>query len=168
MTVSFLSEGSNNSLSQSLPKQPTSTHDKQSDCQNQEPKVVQQQEQQHSSEMEQKPQQPLVEQLHNVASKDAINLPSSQKYKEIEGEKLNIPKQLRSEQRLHQHQQNHNNNHDENNNQPFNGAYASSNLISQPPYVPTDQKFSLPFSPNSIQNQLRQQEQIDSVGHWYE
>ncbi|KAG5029831.1 hypothetical protein AAZX31_05G180600 [Glycine max] len=87
-----------------------------------------------------------------------------QKYKEIEGEKLSIPKQMRSEQRLQQH---HNNYHDQNN-QPFNGAYASSNLISQPPYVPTDQKFSLTFSPNSIQSQLRQQDQIDSVGHWYE
>ncbi|TKY60445.1 Nuclear transcription factor Y subunit B-7 [Spatholobus suberectus] len=84
-----------------------------------------------------------------------------QKFKEIEGEKLNnIPKQLRSEQRLQQHH-----NQDENN-QPFNGAYTSTNLVSQPPYVATDQKFSLPFSPNSIQNQLRQQDQIDSVGHW--
>ncbi|XP_020215942.1 nuclear transcription factor Y subunit B-7 [Cajanus cajan] len=89
-----------------------------------------------------------------------------QKYKEIEGEKLNIPKQLRSEQRLQHHP--HNSNQDENN-QTFNGAYASTNLISQPPYVASDQKFSsLPFSPNSIQSQLRQQDQIDSVGHWYE
>jgi len=86
-----------------------------------------------------------------------------QKYKEIEGEKLNIPKQLRSEQRLQQHQQNNSNSSQEENNPQFNGAYASTNLISQPPYVPTDQKFSLPFSPNSIQNH-----QIDSVGHWYE
>ncbi|KAL3013244.1 hypothetical protein AAZX31_06G042000 [Glycine max] len=76
--------GSNNKFSQSLPKQPTSTHDKQSDCQNQEPKVVQQQEQQHSSEMEQKPQQPLVEQLQNAASQDANNLPSSQKQSQDE------------------------------------------------------------------------------------
>ncbi|CAJ1937785.1 unnamed protein product [Sphenostylis stenocarpa] len=95
-----------------------------------------------------------------------------QKYKEIEGEKLNIPKQLRSEQRLQQHQQNNTNNNNNNNNnninnnnvnnqdetnQQFNAAYASQNLISQPPYVATDQKFSLPFSPNSIQNH-----QIDS------
>ncbi|QCD84853.1 nuclear transcription factor Y subunit B-7-like [Vigna unguiculata] len=86
-----------------------------------------------------------------------------QKYKEIEGEKLNIPKQLRSEQRLQQHQQNNSNSSQDDNNQQFNGAYASTNLISQPPYVTTDQKFSLPFSPNSIQNH-----QIDSVGHWYE
>ncbi|KAK7399362.1 hypothetical protein VNO78_10544 [Psophocarpus tetragonolobus] len=87
-----------------------------------------------------------------------------QKYKELEGEKLNIPKQLRSEQRL---QQQHHNNQDDNN-QSFNGTYTSTNLISQPPFVASDQKFSLPFSPNSIQNQLRQQDQIDSVGHWYE
>ncbi|KAG2410637.1 hypothetical protein LR48_Vigan01g012100 [Vigna angularis] len=86
-----------------------------------------------------------------------------QKYKEIEGEKLNIPKQLRSEQRLQQHQQNNSNSSQDDNNQQFNGAYASTNLISQPPYVTSDQKFPLPFSPNSIQNH-----QIDSVGHWYE
>ncbi|WVZ24569.1 hypothetical protein V8G54_003113 [Vigna mungo] len=85
------------------------------------------------------------------------------KYKEIEGEKLNIPKQLRSEQRLQQHQQNNSNSSQDDNNQQFNGAYASTNLISQPPFVTTDQKFPLPFSPNSIQNH-----QIDSVGHWYE
>ncbi|KAI4345069.1 hypothetical protein L6164_012236 [Bauhinia variegata] len=87
-----------------------------------------------------------------------------QKYREIEGEKLNIPKQQRSEQRLqhqHQHLQDHNNN-----NIPLNTVYSSTNLISQPPYVPTDQPFSLPFSPNSIQKQLQPQDQIDSVGHW--
>ncbi|XP_020211463.1 transcription initiation factor TFIID subunit 4b isoform X2 [Cajanus cajan] len=77
--------GSNNSLSQSLPKWPTSTHDNQTDCQNQEPKVVPQQEQQHSSEMELK-QQPLVEQLQNVASQDANNLPSSQKQSQDESD----------------------------------------------------------------------------------
>ena len=96
MTVSFLSEGSNNSLSQSLPKWPTSSHDNQSDCHNQEPKVVQHQEQRHSSEMEQKPQQPLVEQLHNVASKDAINLPSSQKQSQdesVQGHTVQAPHQ---------------------------------------------------------------------------
>ncbi|KAL3022988.1 hypothetical protein AAZX31_04G043700 [Glycine max] len=88
--------GSNNSLSQSLPKWPTSSHDNQSDCHNQEPKVVQHQEQRHSSEMEQKPQQPLVEQLHNVASKDAINLPSSQKQSQdesVQGHTVQAPHQ---------------------------------------------------------------------------
>ncbi|XP_027342824.1 nuclear transcription factor Y subunit B-1-like [Abrus precatorius] len=87
-----------------------------------------------------------------------------QKYRDIEGEKPNIPKQLRSEQRL----QHHHHNQDENN-QPFNSVYNNpTNLISQPPYVVTGQQFSLPFSPNSIQKQLRPQDQIDSLGHWYE
>ncbi|XP_057752247.1 nuclear transcription factor Y subunit B-7 [Arachis stenosperma] len=96
-----------------------------------------------------------------------------QKYRDIEGEKLNVPKQQRSEQRLHhqhqhQHQQHHHHNQDETN-QTLNSVYTSANLIShQPPYVATDQPFSLPFSPNSIQKQLRPQDQIDSVGHWYE
>ncbi|XP_061346834.1 nuclear transcription factor Y subunit B-7 [Gastrolobium bilobum] len=89
-----------------------------------------------------------------------------QKYREIEGEKLNIPKQQRSEQRLHQHQHHHHN--QDENNQPFNSVYTSTNLISQPPYVSTDQPFSLSFSPNSIQKQLRPQDQIDSMGHWFE
>ncbi|XP_027355829.1 transcription initiation factor TFIID subunit 4b-like isoform X10 [Abrus precatorius] len=75
--------GSNNSLSQSLPKWPTSSQDNQTDCQNQEPKSAQQQEQ-HSSEMELKEQGPLVEQLQNVASQDANNLPSSQKQSQDE------------------------------------------------------------------------------------
>ncbi|QCE15102.1 nuclear transcription factor Y [Vigna unguiculata] len=84
-----------------------------------------------------------------------------QKYKEIEGEKLNIPKQQRPEQKLHpQHQ-------DQNNNLPLSSSvYSSPTLISQSSYVPTDQLFSLPFSPNSIQKQLQQQDQIDSVGQW--
>ncbi|KAK7410904.1 hypothetical protein VNO78_02114 [Psophocarpus tetragonolobus] len=85
-----------------------------------------------------------------------------QKYKELEGEKLNIPKQQRSDQqRLHQQQHPH---QDQNNNLPLSSVYSSPNLISQPPYVATDQLFSLPFSPNSIQKQLQQQDQIDSVG----
>ncbi|TKY45376.1 Nuclear transcription factor Y subunit B-7 [Spatholobus suberectus] len=87
-----------------------------------------------------------------------------QKYKEIEGEKLNIPKQQRSEQRLHQQQQHPH--QDQNNNLPLSSVYSSPNLISQPPYVATDQLFSLSFSPNSIQKQLQPQDQIDSVGQW--
>ncbi|KAE9601332.1 hypothetical protein Lal_00023929 [Lupinus albus] len=86
-----------------------------------------------------------------------------QKYREIEGEKLNVPKQQRSEQRLHQHHS------QDENNQSLNGSlYSSATLISQSPYVATDQSFSQPFSPNSIQKQLRPQDQIDSLGHWYE
>ncbi|KAK7318427.1 hypothetical protein RJT34_03128 [Clitoria ternatea] len=81
-----------------------------------------------------------------------------QKYRDIEGEKANIPKQQRPQ---HQHQQ------DETNNQPpFNAVYTSTNLInSHPPYLPNDQQFSLPFSPNSIHNHLPPQDQIDQ---WYE
>ncbi|KAL5754142.1 hypothetical protein ACOSP7_022362 [Xanthoceras sorbifolium] len=87
------------------------------------------------------------------------------KYREIEGEKLNMPKQQRSEQRLQQpqHQQQH---EQDQQHVPYSSVYSSTNLMSQPPFVTTDQSFSLPFSPNSIQKQLQQQDQIDSVGHW--
>ncbi|CAJ1974801.1 unnamed protein product [Sphenostylis stenocarpa] len=86
-----------------------------------------------------------------------------QKYKEIEGEKLNLPKQQqqRSDQRLHQQQHPH---QDQNNNLPC--VYSSTTLLSQPSFVPTDQLFSLPFSPNSIQKQLQPPDQIDSLGQW--
>lgn len=118
-----------------------------------------------------------------------------QKYRDIEGEKVNIPKQQRTseQQRLHHHHHHHPHHHqDQNsdtnnintninntttNNLPLNNThvYSSSNLISQPPYMPSDhhhhhhhhqQPYSLPFSPNSIQKQLQTQDQIDSVGHW--
>ncbi|CAI8599320.1 unnamed protein product [Vicia faba] len=62
--------GSNNSFSQSLPTWPTSSHDNQTDCQNQEPKIAQEQP---SSEMELKQQGPVVEQIQNVASQDTSN-----------------------------------------------------------------------------------------------
>lgn len=92
-----------------------------------------------------------------------------QKYRDIEGEKVNVPKQQRSEQRLHQQNQHQQHNQDELNNQHFNNSvYTSTNLISQPSYVTNDQPFPLPFSSNSIQKQLRPQDQIDSIGHWYE
>lgn len=83
-----------------------------------------------------------------------------QKYREIEGEKLNIPKQQRSEQRLHQHQ------HEQEQNIPYNTLYTSTSLMPQPSFMATDQPFPLPFSPNSIQKQLQPQDQMDSVGHW--
>ncbi|KAJ7945215.1 Nuclear transcription factor Y subunit B [Quillaja saponaria] len=94
-----------------------------------------------------------------------------QKYREIEGEKLNIPKQQRSEQRLQQQQQQQ---EQQQSNLAFNtttatSVYSSTNLINshQPSYVAAhDQPFPLPFSPNSIQKQLQPQDQIDSVGHW--
>ncbi|XP_028766078.1 nuclear transcription factor Y subunit B-1-like [Neltuma alba] len=85
-----------------------------------------------------------------------------QKYRDIEGEKLNIPKQQRSEQRLHHHHHHQDQaNTVNNNNLPLTSVYSSTNLISQPAYVAAGQPFTLPFSPNSIK-----QDQIDSVAHW--
>ncbi|XWS44685.1 hypothetical protein CRYUN_Cryun15aG0068900 [Craigia yunnanensis] len=91
------------------------------------------------------------------------------KYREIEGEKINIPKQQRSEQKQQQQQQLQQQSEHEQN-IPYllsHQTYSSPNLLSHhPSFVPSDQPFSLPFSPNTIQNQLQQQDQIDSVGHW--
>ncbi|WCJ37840.1 Nuclear transcription factor Y subunit B [Euphorbia peplus] len=89
------------------------------------------------------------------------------KYREIEGERVNLPKQQRTDQqRLQQQEQ-------EQNLQvpPYSTNVYSSTpnvLISQPSFVTAEQSFSLNFSsPNSIQKQLQQQQdQIDSVGHW--
>ncbi|KAE9604180.1 hypothetical protein Lal_00001939 [Lupinus albus] len=67
------------------------------------------------------------------------------KYREIEGEKLNIPKQQQQQQQYQ-----------------INNVYS----IHHPPYVATDQLFSLPFSSNSIQKPLQSQDQIDSMGQW--
>ncbi|KAK6259139.1 hypothetical protein SCA6_013613 [Theobroma cacao] len=91
------------------------------------------------------------------------------KYRDIEGEKLNIPKQQRSEQKQQQQQQQPQQQQSEHeHNLPYNSSvYSSTNLLSHhPSFVPSDQPFSLPFSSNSIQKQLQQQDQIDSVGHW--
>ncbi|KAL2504663.1 Nuclear transcription factor Y subunit B-7 [Abeliophyllum distichum] len=86
------------------------------------------------------------------------------KYREVEGEKLNVPKQQRMEQCLQQHEQ------IQKPNVPYNTStvYSSTNLICQQPFVSTDHPpFPLPFSQNSMQNSpLPQQEHIDSVGHW--
>jgi transcription initiation factor TFIID subunit 4 len=76
--ASFFSEGCNNAFTQSLPKWPTSSHEKQTDCQNQEPKIAQKQEQP-PSETELKQLGPPVEQLQNAAVQDVNNLPLSQK-----------------------------------------------------------------------------------------
>ncbi|XVF17013.1 hypothetical protein REPUB_Repub10bG0080200 [Reevesia pubescens] len=91
------------------------------------------------------------------------------KYREIEGEKLNIPKQQRSEQKQQQQQQQLQQQSEHEQNIPYNSSivYSSTNLLSHlPSFLPSDQPFPLPFSSNSIQNQLQQQDQIDSVGHW--
>lgn len=85
------------------------------------------------------------------------------KYKEIEGEKLNIPKQHRSDQRLQVQQE-------QEQSLPYpTTVYSSTTLISQPPFVAAadhHQPFPLPFSPDSIQKQLQQQEHFDSGGRW--
>ncbi|XP_027939123.1 transcription initiation factor TFIID subunit 4b-like [Vigna unguiculata] len=71
-----LSQGSNNTSSQSSSQWPTSNHDNQSDGQNQEPKTAQEQ---HSSEMEPKQHGSLGEHLQHVASQDVNNIHLSQK-----------------------------------------------------------------------------------------
>ncbi|XP_039031898.1 nuclear transcription factor Y subunit B-7-like [Hibiscus syriacus] len=89
------------------------------------------------------------------------------KYREIEGEKLNIPKQQRSEQKQ-QHQLQQQSKHEQNIPNFNSSVYSSTSLLSRhSSFVPSDQPFSLPFSPNNIQKQLQQQQdQIDSVGYW--
>ncbi|KAL8110496.1 uncharacterized protein LOC141671366 [Apium graveolens] len=80
------------------------------------------------------------------------------KYRELEGERLNVPKQQRGEQRLQQHDQ-------KIAMQYPGGVYSPPNLISQPSFVPNDPTFPLPFPQNSMQAQYKQ-ESIDAVGHW--
>ncbi|XP_071736291.1 nuclear transcription factor Y subunit B-7-like [Rutidosis leptorrhynchoides] len=84
------------------------------------------------------------------------------KYRELEGDKVNnnVPKQ---QQCIEQH--------NATNVLPYENVYSSSaaSMMSQPPFLTTshDQSFGLPFSPNSIQTQIHnQQESIDYVGHW--
>ncbi|KAK4341031.1 hypothetical protein RND71_039532 [Anisodus tanguticus] len=79
------------------------------------------------------------------------------KYRELEGEKLNIPKQ----QRLEPQQQ-----HDQMPTFSCSTVYSPSGLLPQASFVPADQSFPLPFSPNPIQSQLPKQEHVDSMGHW--
>ncbi|KAL6225460.1 hypothetical protein ACLB2K_004310 [Fragaria x ananassa] len=97
-----------------------------------------------------------------------------QKYRELEGEKLNVPKQQRLEQMLQQQQQQQQVVQQEQEQQSIPNSYSvysSTSLMSQPTSFIThhhhhDPAFSLPFSPTSIQKQLQPQDQIDSVGHW--
>ncbi|XP_073147964.1 nuclear transcription factor Y subunit B-4 [Henckelia pumila] len=74
------------------------------------------------------------------------------KYREIEGEKLNVPKQQRLEQ------------HDPKPNVAYNSVYGSTNMMSQPPFVSNDPSFPLSFSQNSMPTTLPQQDNID--GPW--
>ncbi|KAK4393753.1 Nuclear transcription factor Y subunit B-7 [Sesamum angolense] len=79
------------------------------------------------------------------------------KYREIEGEKLNVPKQQRVEQRLQ---------HEQSSSVPYNSVYSTTNMMSQPSFVSNDPSFPLPFSQNSIKTTttLPQQDHIDE--HW--
>ncbi|KAF3440638.1 hypothetical protein FNV43_RR18922 [Rhamnella rubrinervis] len=89
-----------------------------------------------------------------------------EKYREIEGDKLNTPKQQRTteQNRMQQQQQQQ---QQQLNIGYSNHVYSSANLMShQSSFVATDPKFSFPFSPNSIQKQLQPQDHIDSVGQW--
>ncbi|CAK7354824.1 unnamed protein product [Dovyalis caffra] len=88
------------------------------------------------------------------------------KYRDLEGEKLNVPKQQRMEQqRIQQH---HQQEQEQNMIPPYASVYSSSALVSQPlSFVTADhQPFPLPFSPNSIQRHLQLQDKIDPVEHW--
>ncbi|XP_021719963.1 nuclear transcription factor Y subunit B-7-like [Chenopodium quinoa] len=104
------------------------------------------------------------------------------KYRKIEEEKLNVPKQQRSNDQLHQLSQQHNHQrllqHHQQHDQfqqvdqglsPYaTSIYSSTNtlLLPQPSFPVPEQPFSLPFSPSSIQKNYQHQDQIDSVGHW--
>ncbi|OMO56093.1 Transcription factor, CBFA/NFYB, DNA topoisomerase [Corchorus olitorius] len=100
------------------------------------------------------------------------------KYREIEGEKLNIPKQQRlseQQQQKQQQQQQSDQQQQQQNMLPYNNSVYSSttsmlSFVASSDHHHHHQPFSLPnFSSNSIQKQLHQQQQdhqIDSVGHW--
>ncbi|CAN1198074.1 Nuclear transcription factor Y subunit B-7 [Linum perenne] len=97
-----------------------------------------------------------------------------QKYREIEGEKLNLPKQQRvlppqHQQLQHQHQHHQDAGGDQVLQQTsYDNVYSSiNNLVSPSSFVPTDhQGFSLSFSPTSIPKHLQQHEELDSIRHW--
>uniref|UniRef100_K4DDT5 Transcription factor CBF/NF-Y/archaeal histone domain-containing protein n=2 Tax=Solanum lycopersicum TaxID=4081 RepID=K4DDT5_SOLLC len=81
------------------------------------------------------------------------------KYRELEGEKLNVPKHVNQQQQQHAADQ-------IKPNFSYNTTttvYSPTPLLPQTSFVPTDQPFPLPFSPNS---QLPKQEHLDSMGHW--
>ncbi|CAN1198072.1 Nuclear transcription factor Y subunit B-7, partial [Linum perenne] len=96
------------------------------------------------------------------------------KYREIEGEKLNLPKQQRvlppqHQQLQHQHQHHQDAGGDQVLQQTsYDNVYSSiNNLVSPSSFVPTDhQGFSLSFSPTSIPKHLQQHEELDSIRHW--
>ncbi|KAK4354250.1 hypothetical protein RND71_026444 [Anisodus tanguticus] len=81
------------------------------------------------------------------------------KYRELEGEKLNVPKQQRLEPQQQQQ-------HDQKPTFSYNTVYSTAGLLPQASFVPADQSFPFPFSPNSIESQIPKQEHADSMGHW--
>ncbi|KAI3435472.1 CBFD_NFYB_HMF domain-containing protein [Psidium guajava] len=112
------------------------------------------------------------------------------KYREIEGEKLNVPKQQQrscssSDQQQPQQQQQHRmhqppfdpqiQDHSasmgfaNNDNNSSNGFCSPASILSQPRAfggANHQPLISLPFSPNPIQKQLQHQDQADSLGQW--
>ncbi|XP_060170571.1 nuclear transcription factor Y subunit B-3-like [Lycium barbarum] len=82
------------------------------------------------------------------------------KYRELEGEKLNVPKQQRLEPQQQQQPQ-----HDQKPTFSYSTIYSPTALLPHASFVPVDQSFPLPFSPNPIQSQLPKREHVDSMGH---
>uniref|UniRef100_A0A7N0TD63 Transcription factor CBF/NF-Y/archaeal histone domain-containing protein n=1 Tax=Kalanchoe fedtschenkoi TaxID=63787 RepID=A0A7N0TD63_KALFE len=96
------------------------------------------------------------------------------KYREIEGDKLNVPNKPRSSDQ-EQQQLNEQNatttsslpyDHTHLPPPPHHSVYSSSNFITPQTFLTPDQPFPLPFSPTSVQKQIPQEQRIDSVGHW--
>uniref|UniRef100_A0A7N0V095 Transcription factor CBF/NF-Y/archaeal histone domain-containing protein n=1 Tax=Kalanchoe fedtschenkoi TaxID=63787 RepID=A0A7N0V095_KALFE len=91
------------------------------------------------------------------------------KYREIEGDKLNVPNKQRPDQESQQQQLNEQNTATS---LPYidhphpHSVYSSSNFITPQTFLTADQQFPLPFSPTSVQKQIQQEQHIDSVGHW--
>ncbi|KAH7520937.1 hypothetical protein FEM48_Zijuj08G0198700 [Ziziphus jujuba var. spinosa] len=88
-----------------------------------------------------------------------------EKYREIEGEKVNTPKQQRTSSSTEQNRMQQQHQQDQEQSISYSNVYTSTNLMSQPSFMTGDPTFSFAFSPSSIQKQLQPQDQIDSV-HW--
>ncbi|KAK2983707.1 hypothetical protein RJ640_001450 [Escallonia rubra] len=90
------------------------------------------------------------------------------KYREVEGERINVPKQLRVEQQQQKRPIPPEKDQASRYVNGTNNIYSSTNLMPQPPYVSNDQPYPLlAFRPqNPFQTQLHQQEHFDSAGQW--
>ncbi|XP_072087672.1 transcription initiation factor TFIID subunit 4b isoform X1 [Arachis hypogaea] len=91
-----LSQGSNNTLTQSMPHWPTPSHENQTQVQNQEPETAQQREQP-SSEVEQKQHGSLAEQVQHVASQDVNNPPLPQHVASLDVNNPPLPQHVGSQ-----------------------------------------------------------------------